>query len=111
MVTEERVRELALALPEAQEGVSYGTPAFYVKKKLFARIREDHTTVVVKIPRELRAVLNEANPRTFTIPDHYLNYDMVVVELAHVKVKELKDLLREAWRFSAPEKLVKAHAT
>jgi hypothetical protein len=35
--TWETVREMATALPEAVEGTSYGTPAFYVRKKLFVR--------------------------------------------------------------------------
>ena len=42
-VTEAMVRKLALALPGMEEGTSYGTLAFRVRKKLVARIhgRED----------------------------------------------------------------------
>ncbi len=46
MVTFETVRRLALALPAAEESTSYGTPAFKVGGKLFARLREDHDLVV-----------------------------------------------------------------
>jgi hypothetical protein len=40
MASEDDVRELALALPQAKEKSSYGTPGFRVRDKLFARIRE-----------------------------------------------------------------------
>ncbi|MFN8513627.1 MAG: hypothetical protein U0841_13785 [Chloroflexia bacterium] len=46
MVTFETVRQLALALPEVQEGTAYGTPAFKVRKKTFARGREEGVLVV-----------------------------------------------------------------
>lgn len=39
--TFDTVRRLALALPGVEEGVSYGTPAFRVRGKLLARLRED----------------------------------------------------------------------
>lgn len=44
MVTFETVRRLALALPEAMEGTWFGTPAFKVRGKSFARLREEGTS-------------------------------------------------------------------
>ena len=38
------VRRIALRLPGAEEGTSYGTPAFKVRKKLFARLRPEAKT-------------------------------------------------------------------
>ncbi|HEX2834076.1 MAG TPA: MmcQ/YjbR family DNA-binding protein [Thermoanaerobaculia bacterium] len=38
----QRVREIALALPDATEKLSHGEPAFFVKKKLFAMIDNHH---------------------------------------------------------------------
>jgi len=40
-VTYETVRQIALTLPGAEEGTSYGTPACKVKGKLFARLHQD----------------------------------------------------------------------
>lgn len=41
MATIELVRRLALALPGVEEGVCFGTPAFYVRRKLMLRLWED----------------------------------------------------------------------
>jgi hypothetical protein len=62
MVSLEVVRELALELPETEETTSYGTPAFKVRKKLFARLREEGDVLVVKVERDERAALIESEP-------------------------------------------------
>src|SRR5687768_9650271 len=49
MADPETVRQLALALPDTSERPCYGTPGFYVKKTLFARLLEDGDSVVLKI--------------------------------------------------------------
>ena len=40
MITLETVRSMTARLPGAVEGTSYGTPAFKVGKKLFARFHQ-----------------------------------------------------------------------
>jgi len=47
-VTFEMARQIALALPGVEEGTSYGAPAFRVRGKFLARLREDGATLVVK---------------------------------------------------------------
>jgi hypothetical protein len=42
------VRKIALALPGVEAGTSFGTPAFHVRGKFLARLREDGETLVVK---------------------------------------------------------------
>ena len=37
----ETVRKIALSFPGVEEGTSFGTPAFRVRKKFLARLRED----------------------------------------------------------------------
>ena len=48
MPTFEDVRILAAKLPSAEESTSYHTPAFKVRGRLFARLHEGGTTLVVK---------------------------------------------------------------
>ena len=107
-VTSQTVRELALALPEAQEGPSYGTPAFRVRRKLFARLLEDGESVVVKVDFGEREALTAMQPETFVVTPHYRNYPMVIVRLATVDPDELGELLTEAWRRAAPPRLLAA---
>lgn len=92
------IRKLALALPGAEEGTSYGTPAFRVRKKLFARMHEGGETMVVKVDFDTRELLLETQPNTFLVTDHYQNYPMVVVRLDQVSKRTLGDLLEQAWR-------------
>jgi hypothetical protein len=100
------VRQLALALPGVEEGTSYGTPAWKVKGKLFARQHQNGESLVIAIDFADREALMEEDPETFYITDHYLNYPWVLVRLAKVRADQLPDLLRQAWRRGAPRRLV-----
>ncbi len=105
-VTFENVRLLALVLPKAQEGTSYGTPAFKVGGKLFARLHQDGESLVVKIDPGERTMRMKVDPKTFYITDHYLNYPWILVRISSVDPDDLRDLLEDAWRLSAPRRLV-----
>ena len=104
-VTFATVRELALALPEAKEGTSYGTPAFFVRGKLFARKHQSGEVLVVKIDLDERAQRMQADPKTFYITDHYLKHPMMLVRLSSVYEDDLRELIEESWRRSAPPRL------
>ncbi len=108
-VTYEKFRELILALPSVEEGTSYGTPGFKVKGKLIARLKEDGETIVVRINYVLRSSLIEGKPDTFFITDHYAAYPWMLISLKLVSAKDLAFLLEQAWKLSAPNKLVKAY--
>lgn len=101
-----RVRKLALALPEASEGTSYGTPAWKVRGKLFARLHQDGESLVVKVGFDQRDALMQADPRAFFITDHYEAHEMMQVRLSAVGEAALRELLEESWRKSAPRRLV-----
>jgi hypothetical protein len=93
-------------LPGAVEGISYGTPAFRVGKSLFVRQHQDDDSLVVKIDPVERTMRIKADPHTFYITDHYRNYPWILVRLATVEPDDLRDLLEDAWRLSAPERTV-----
>ena len=107
-VTFETVRQLAMALPEVAEGTSYGTPAFKVRKKLIARLKEDGESLVVRIDFLKRDILMNAEPETFYITDHYRDYPAMLVRLSRVRPEVLRDLLEQAWRLEAPKRLIQA---
>jgi hypothetical protein len=100
---------MALGLPEVQEGVCFGTPAFYVRRKLMLRLREDGETLVVRFPREKRAALIEENPDVFSVTDHYRNYPAVLVNLLAVNRELLSRMIEGAWRLQASRKQVAAY--
>ncbi|CAN5524210.1 MmcQ/YjbR family DNA-binding protein [soil metagenome] len=105
MVTFDVVRGLALGLPETEETTSYGTPAFKVRGKLFARLREEGDILVVKVERDERAALIESEPDVYFFTPHYENYGFVLVRLGAVDRDELREILTDSWRLAAPRKL------
>lgn len=97
-------RRMALALDHAEEVSSYGTPGFKVGGVLFARLHQSFDALVVRTDFEQRAALMEADPETYFITDHYLNYEWVLVRLDCVHPDALRDLLRGAWRAAAADR-------
>lgn len=96
--TFDTVRELALALPNVEDGTSYGTPALKVKKKLMVRLREDGDVVFV-LGFDKRDMLMAARPEAFYTTDHYRDYPSVLVRLDKVTTGELRDCVQWAWEF------------
>jgi hypothetical protein len=89
---------MALALPNVEEGTSYGTPALRVKGKLFVRLREDPDSLAIKMPFDQRKELMRSDPQTYYITDHYRDYQWMLVRLSKVKADALMELLRIAHR-------------
>jgi hypothetical protein len=101
------VRRLALALPEVEEGTWFRTPAWKVRKKSFARIREDGETLVVMVDLGEKEMLMRAEPEVFFETPHYHGYPAVLVRLASIPEDELAEVLEDSWRRKAPKRLVK----
>ncbi|MEV1174819.1 MmcQ/YjbR family DNA-binding protein [Nonomuraea sp. NPDC049784] len=109
MVTEDDVRRLALALPETLEKTMYGTPAFYVRGKWFARVRDEGDVLVLPVGSdEEKTGLIAAEPGTFFTTSHYDGHAIVLVRFGAVDVEELGELLTDAWRLRAPKRLAAA---
>ena len=53
------VRKIAAPLPGMEEGPCYGTPAFRMRKRLIARLKEDGETLVL-LDRAAAAELDNA---------------------------------------------------
>ena len=96
------VRELGLALPGAEEGTAYGTPALKVGGKMFACIPSHKSaepgSLAVIIAIEQRDELIAAEPETYYVKDHYVPYPCVLVRFARIRRDALNDLLMMAWR-------------
>lgn len=107
MTTEDDVRRLALALPEVTEEPAWGTPAFYVQGRIFARVHDAPGILVCwRRSMEDREVLLQAEPEKFFTTEHYRNHTSVLVRLDHVEADELSELLTEAWEARAPKRLL-----
>jgi len=97
MSHDDDVHRLATALPEVTQRTSYGTPAYYVAGKIFARIH-DRPGVLVLWCEDLlhREALLATDPEKFFTTDHYRGHASVLVRLDLVDKEELAELLSEA---------------
>jgi hypothetical protein len=110
-----KVRKLALALPEAHEVEAWGEPTFRVRNKLFAMFAaaNNHhgagrSAVWVKAAPGNQQVMMAANPDRFFSPPYVGKSGWVGVWLDQSPDwPEVADLLRDAWRLTAPKTLIK----
>jgi len=107
-ITLETIRKIALALPEVEERSSYGTPGFFVRKKLFARWHQDGDKLVVRVEDIAREAWFRIDPDTYFITDHYRGYPYMLVRHANLTVPALRKVLAEAWEQAAPPRLRKS---
>lgn len=104
-VTFDTAARLALKLPGVEDTTSYRTRSLKVKGKLFARLKDDET-LVIKMDITSRDLLLRAEPELFFLTDHYHAYPYVLLRLPAVSVARLEELLEDAWRLSAPPRLL-----
>lgn len=90
------IRRVVRALPDVEEGTSYGTPAWRHRGRLLARLHQDGSSIVLKVGNETRDHLLQADPRTFFVTDHYLGYPTVLARLDRLGAADLKKLLVRA---------------
>jgi hypothetical protein len=93
------IRHVALSFPGVEEGTSYGTPAFRLKKKLLVRLHQDGKSLVLKVGDATRDHLLQADPDTFFITAHYRGYPYVLAHLDRLSVGDLRKLFAKAIAF------------
>ena len=97
------------ALPEVEEGTWFRTPSLRVRKKSFCRMREDGETLVIRVvDLEDKEALLRSDPDVYYTTPHYDGYAYVLVRLAKADPAQLAELIEDAWRISAPKRLVSA---
>ena len=102
----EALRRIALALPEATEAETWNHPTFRVHDHIFVGMDEDAQTATIKATKETQAELVAAAPDTYEMAPRVGQHGWVLVHLSVVADDELRDLVTEAWRQTAPESLV-----
>ncbi len=108
-MTGEEFRAAALALPEAVEKETWGEATFRVRDRIFAMLGPDGTAASLKASLEDQAELVAGQPEAFRPASHVGRYGWVSVTLARADAGEVAELLSEAWRRTAPKKLVREY--
>ena len=110
MPTADDVRRIALSLPETEERLTWGEhPTFRVRDKIFAILSGDDASVRVKASLAEQQALVASDPETFAVAPYVGRYGWVTIQLAGVEPGHLRELLVEAWRQTAPKRLVSAY--
>jgi hypothetical protein len=109
MITADELRQVVRSLPEAEERETWGHPTFRVRDRMFAAMSDDGQQASVKATRQEQAALVSAAPETFGIPAYVGRHGWVSIQLATVDPAELRELIVEAWRQTAPKRLVAAY--
>jgi hypothetical protein len=119
------VRRIALALPGVTEEPSYGgTRSWKVNNKGVVWERPlrkadlewlgerapKGPVLGVRVPEtEMKDVLLKADPSVFFTTPHFDGYPAVLIRLDKISLKQLKDVILEAWLCRAPKRAVDAY--
>jgi len=106
----DRVRAICLALPEAEERPFGGhtAPAFRIRDKFFVMTSEDATSMTLKAPKGVQAILVAADPERFFVPKYVGHIGWVGVLLdrtASLDWDEVAELIAESYCLAAPKRL------
>jgi hypothetical protein len=109
---EEQVRALCLALPEATEKLSHGSPAFFVRKQFVMLWAQGHHEdqfphLWCAAPPGVQESLTTSQPDRFFRPPYVGSRGWIGVRLdGKVPWDEVALLCEDAYRVIAPSKLV-----
>jgi hypothetical protein len=107
VITAAQWRKLALSLPETEEKSHFGQPDFRVRNKIFAGLSPDGKRATLKLGLEAQAMVLEGKPRAFfPAAGAWGRKGWTHVDLARVRLSEVEELVTEAWRLTAPKRLV-----
>ena len=108
----DRVRKLALAQPGASEKLSHGEPTFFVAKRVFVMVANNHhsdghTAIWIPAPTGAQAAMIAEAPEIYFKPPYVGVKGWVGVELPQIGDSELAELIRQAWQLTTPKALLR----
>ena len=104
-----RLRAICLALPEAEEEITWERPTFRIRRKIFCMWRpmEDGTGALwCKAPQGVQEMLVEADPDRFFRPPYVGPKGWIGLVLDRgTDWEEVAALVRRSWRMTAGKRL------
>lgn len=119
MITPDRLRAIAMALPGAEDSSTADRLVYEVRGKGFAwswmeraapkKPRKPRLDVLaVRCRPEEKELILESDPAVYFTEPHYNGFPAVLVRLDAIAEADLAALLAVAWRCQAPRALLKA---
>jgi hypothetical protein len=98
MATWDDVRELALALPDVEEGTAWRKLAFRVRGKFFAgESTHEPGALVLRCDRDEQDFMVAAQPDVYWETPHYAGTGYVLVRVESIERDELAGRLEDSW--------------
>jgi predicted DNA-binding protein (MmcQ/YjbR family) len=104
----DRLRAVCLALPEAAEKLTWGTPTFRVRDKIFAMhtVGDGRPSLWCKGSPGAQEVLVACDPARFYVPPYVGHRGWIGLRLdVRIDWDQLADLVEESYRLTAPKRL------
>jgi hypothetical protein len=98
-----RVRKLAMAMPDVEEGTTFGFPAFKVGGKTFAwfpkKKEVEPGTLGARVSMLDREHLIASEPSLYYVTPHYHDYPSVLARVDLMTDAKLRELVSSAYEF------------
>ena len=102
------VRRFALSLPEAEERETWETATFRVRNKIFVMFSEHERHLWIKSIHDEQRALVATDPEAWFVPPYVGPGGWVGAVLSKADGDEIRELIVEAWRMTAPKRLLAA---
>ena len=110
MVTVADVRRLASTLPRSYEVLVHGRVKFRVGSIVYVSFSRDESVMGFGFPKEQREWLVGGSPDKFMLPQASdMRYHWVLVRLAAIDEREMRELVLDAWRMVVPKRVAAAY--
>jgi hypothetical protein len=107
-VTMRQLRTWLAQLPEFEERETWGQPTFRVRNKMFGTADEESRAATFKATPEEQAALLEQDAATFGYARYVGKHGWVRIDLSRVDPQQCHEIVVEAWRRTAPKRVVSA---
>ncbi len=100
------LRAFALGLPEAEERETWETATFRVRGKIFFMFSEHERHAWIKSSADEQQALVAMDADAFFVPPYVGPSGWVGAVVSKADGDELRELVTEAWRMTAPKRLL-----
>jgi hypothetical protein len=100
------LRSFALDLPGAEERETWETATFRVRNKIFCMFSEHERHAWIKSTSDEQQALVAMDPDAFFVPPYVGPSGWIGAVLSKADRDEVCELVTEAWRLTAPKRLV-----
>ncbi len=106
MLSEKKVRELALSFEASEEAPHFEKTSFRISKRIFATLDTEKKRVTMKLSAVNQSVFSCYDKEAvYPVPNNWGKQGWTIFELKKVRADIFKDALTQAYCLVAPKKL------